>query len=159
MVSNRDQTKRISRRLRQLSREFFEDFYAKQAKAGHHPHPLEASAALGRIFNEISEEDGWLPQPPDRPEVPAEVFDPVISRFPQESYLEAVEAWYRHTPGLEIKKGKPGRKPNEQLAETIWKLQTAGNSSRKIQKDLEAAGVVLSIEGVESYLKKRRRPH
>ena len=108
MVSSKDQSKKISQGLRQSSKKFFEEFYAKEEQAGRHPTPLEAALALGRIFNQITEEDGWLPQPPDRPEVPAEVFEPVISRFSQEAYHEAVEAWYRHTPGLEIEKAERG---------------------------------------------------
>jgi len=158
MVSSKDQSKKISQGLRQSSKKFFEEFYAKEEQAGRHPPPREAALALGRIFNQITEEDGWLPQPPDRPELPAEVFDPVISRFSQEAYHEAVEAWYRHTPGLEIKKGKPGRKPNLELAERIWALDDAGKTNREIQETLKADGLSTSLEAVEAYLKTRRRP-
>jgi hypothetical protein len=157
MVSSKDQSKKISQGLRQSCKKFFEDFYAKEELAGRHPHPLEATLVLGRIFNQITEEDGWLPQPPDRPEVPAEVFDPVISRFSQEGYHEAVEAWYRHTPGLEIKKGDPGRKLNVDLAKRIWALSDAGNTSRKIQAALKKDGINLTVEGIEYYRKTKRR--
>jgi hypothetical protein len=157
MVSSKDQSKKISRGLRQSSKKFFEDFYAKEEQAGRHPHPLEAALVLGRIFNQITEEDGWLPQPPDRPEVPAEVLDPVISRFGQDAYHEAVDAWYRHTSGLEIKKGKPGRKPNVELAERIWALDAEGKTNLEIREALNTSGEHRSLEAVESYLKKRRR--
>jgi hypothetical protein len=133
MVSSKDQSKKISQHLRQSSKKFFEDFYAKEKQAGRHPHPLEAALVLGRIFNQITEEDGWLPQPTDRPEVPAEVFDPVISRFSQEAYNEAVDAWYRHTPGLEITKGKPGR-PVDSKAQEYFEQHSGDSSYADIAK-------------------------
>jgi hypothetical protein len=133
MVSSKDQSKKISQGLRQSSKKFFEEFYAKEEQAGRHPTPLEAARALGRIFNQITEEDGWLPQPPDRPEVPAEVFEPVISRFSQEAYHEAVEAWYRHTPGLEIEKGKPGR-PLDSKAQKYFEQHSGDSSYADIAK-------------------------
>ena len=104
MVASKDQAKKISQVLRQGCKEFFEDFYAKAEKAGRHPHPLEAALAFGRILKQATEGE-WPPPPPDRPGVSAEVFDLVNAKLPQEGYHEAVEAWYRHTPGLEIKKG------------------------------------------------------
>jgi hypothetical protein len=157
MVSSKVQSKKISQHLRQTSKKFFEDFYAKEEQAGRHPHPLEAMLVLRRIFNQITEEDGWLPQPPDRPEVPAEVFDPVISRFSQEAFHEAVEAWYRHTPGLEITKGKAGRKAEIELAEHIWKLKAEGRTVPQMQAIFKAEGLHYSREKIESYLKTRRK--
>jgi hypothetical protein len=156
MVSSKDQAKKISQGLRLLSKKFFEDFYAKAEEAGRHPSPLQAGVALGRILERATEGE-WPPQPPDRPGVSTEVSDLVASRFPQQGYHEAVEAWYRHTPGLEIKKGKPGRKPNVKLAERIWALDAEGKTNREIQETLNTGGENLSLEAVESYLKKRRR--
>ncbi|MGO9318395.1 MAG: hypothetical protein ACLPXT_04815 [Terracidiphilus sp.] len=156
MVSNKDQAKKISQVLRRGCKEFFEDFYAKAEKAGRHPHPLEAALAFGRILKGATEGE-WPPQPPDRPGISAEVFDLVNSKFPQEGYHEAVEAWYRHTPGLEIKKWDPGRKPNVELAERIWALSDAGKTSRMIQAALKKDGINLTIEGIEYYRKTRRR--
>jgi hypothetical protein len=86
------------------------------------------------------------------------VFDLVASRFSQLAYHEAVEAWYRHTPGLDIKKGNPGRKPNVQLAERIWAWRAAGKTNKQIQDLLTAEKLSLSLEGVEAYSKSRRRP-
>ena len=159
MVSSKDQSKKISQVLRQGSKKFFEDFYAKAREAGRFPLPLQAAAALRRILKRATEEE-WPPQPPelrDRPGVSTEVFDQVASRFYPQGYHEAVEAWFRHTPGLEIKKGKPGRKPNVELAERIWALDAEGKTNREIQETLNTSGENLSLEGVESYLKKRRR--
>jgi hypothetical protein len=155
MVSSKDQANKLSQRFRQHSKKFFEDFYAKAREAGRHPSPLQAALALGRILEQAAKE--YEGPPPDHPGVSTEVFDLVASRFPQEGYHEAVEAWFRHTPGLEIKKGKPGRKPNVELAKRIWALSDAGNTSRKIQAALRKDGINLTQEGIESYRKTRRR--
>jgi len=156
MVASKDQAKKISQVLRQGCKEFFEDFYAKAEKAGRHPHPLEAALAFGRILKQATEGE-WPPPPPDRPGVSAEVFDLVNAKLPQEGYHEAVEAWYRHTPGLEIKKGDPGRKRNMELAKRIWALSDAGNTSRQIQAALKKDGINLAVEGVEYYRKTKIR--
>jgi hypothetical protein len=55
-------------------------------------------------------------------------------------------------------RGKPGRKPNDELAERIWSLSDAGNTSREIQAALKNDGINLTVEGIESYRKTRRRP-
>jgi hypothetical protein len=159
MVSSKDQAKKISQGLRQHRMKFFEDFYAKAERAGRHPSPLQAALALGRILDQATEGE-WPPQPPDlrdRPGISTEVFDLVTSKFFQEGYHEAVDAWYRHTPGLEINKGKPGRKQNVELAERIWALDAEGKTNREIQETLNTSGENRSLEAVESYLKKRRR--
>jgi hypothetical protein len=156
MVSNKDQARKLSRGLRRFSKKFFEDFYAGAEKAGRHPSPLEAVAAFGKVPSRATEEE-WPPQPLGQPSVSAEVIESVASRFCQQAYHEAVEAWYRHTPGLEIKKGRPGRKPNVQLAERIQAWRAAGKTNKQIQDLLRAEGLSLSLEGVESYSKSRRR--
>jgi hypothetical protein len=61
------------------------------------------------------------------------VFEPVISRFSQEAYHEAVEAWYRHTPGLEIEKGKPGR-PLDSKAQKYFEQHSGDSSYADIAK-------------------------
>ena len=55
-------------------------------------------------------------------------------------------------------RGEPGRKPNDELAERIWALTDAGNTSREIQTALKNDGINLSQDGIESYRKTRRRP-
>ena len=57
-----------------------------------------------------------------------------------------------------VSRGKPGRKPNDELAERIWSLSDAGNTSREIQAALKNDGINLTVEGIESYRKTRRRP-
>ena len=156
MVSSKDQAKKISQCLRQHRKKFFEDFYAKAEEAGHHPSPLQAALALGQILERAIEGE-WPPQPSDRPGVSTEVFDLVTSKFFQEGFDEAVGAYGRHTPGLEIKKGKPGRKLNVELAERIWALKAEGKTNRVIQETLNTSGENLSLDAVESYLKARRR--
>jgi hypothetical protein len=54
-------------------------------------------------------------------------------------------------------RGKPGRKPETELAERIWKLDVEGRANREIQQILNAEGKRLSLEAIESYLKTRRR--
>jgi hypothetical protein len=61
------------------------------------------------------------------------VFDPVISRFSQEAYHEAVAAWGRHTPGLEIEKGKPGR-PLDSKAQKYFEQHSGDSSYADIAK-------------------------
>lgn len=156
MVSSKDQAKKISQSFRQLSKKFFEDFYANAEKRGRCPLPIEAAAALGRILEEATGEERT--QPPDQSGASAEVFGLIASRFGRQTYREAVEAWHRHTPGLESMRGKPGRKPNVELAERIWALHGEGKTSKKILDRLKADGVNLGLEGVEAYLKTRRRP-
>jgi hypothetical protein len=157
MVSSKDiqEAKKICADFRQLSKKFFENFYARAEAAGRFPSPLQAGVALGRILDQAAKE--YEGPPPDHPGVSAEAFDLIVPRFVQQGYHEAVEAWYRHTPGLEIKKGKPGRKPNVKLAERIWALDAEGKKNREIQETLHTSGENLSLEAVESYLKKRRR--
>lgn len=57
-----------------------------------------------------------------------------------------------------LPKASPGRKKNVELAERIWALDAQGKSNREIQETLNAGGESLSLEAVESYLKKRRMP-
>ena len=57
-----------------------------------------------------------------------------------------------------LPKAKPGRKQNVELAQRIWALDAQGKSNREIQEMLNAGGESLSLEAVESYLKKRRMP-
>jgi hypothetical protein len=60
---------------------------------------------------------------------------------------------------LLVPKGQAGRKRNEELAERIWQLDADGKSNLEIHCVLRAEGINLSLEGVESYLKSRRKVH
>ncbi|MGA2569627.1 MAG: hypothetical protein ABSF23_03840 [Terracidiphilus sp.] len=53
---------------------------------------------------------------------------------------------------------KRGRKPRDELAEQIWALDAEDKTNQEIRETLSASGEHLSLEGVESYLKTRRRP-
>jgi hypothetical protein len=157
MVSSKDQAKKISQVFRQDFKKFFEDFYAKEEQAGRYPDPLEAAAAFARIFDRACEEyatEEWPPRPPDRPETPREVWDLAGSRLGQEAYREAVDAWYRHTPGLEIKKGKPGRPRKDGLAMQAAQLKNAGLSYAQIARRLnqEHGQAVVTRESVRKLL-------
>jgi hypothetical protein len=61
------------------------------------------------------------------------------------------------TPGLEIKKGKSGRKAEGELAERIWKLKAEGRTVHQMQAIFKAEGQHFSREKIESYLKTRRK--
>jgi hypothetical protein len=168
MVSSKDQAKKVSQVLRHGCKEFFEDFYAKAEKVGRHPHPLEAGLALGQILKQATEGE-WPPQPPDRPGVSAEVFDQVKSKFVQEGYHEAVDAWYRHTPGLEINKGKPGRPPDSKAQEYLEQhsgdLSYADIAKQELQqelhsvKDTEAKALLIGKESerIRASVRRTRR--
>jgi len=155
--SNVQEAKEIAARLHQITKKFFDDFYAKAAKAGRFPGPHEAMVAFGRVLKRAAEKE-WPPPPPGRPSVPDEVWDLVHSRFFSHAYHDAVDAQLRHTPGIEIEEGKPGRKPNVKLAERIWALDEAGKTNREIHETLKSKGLSISLEAVEAYLKTRRRP-
>jgi len=57
-----------------------------------------------------------------------------------------------------VPKGKAGRKRNDELAERIWALADAGNTSRQIQAALKKNEINLAQEGIEYYRKTQRRP-
>lgn len=158
MGSSKDiaaEAKNISASLRQLSKRFFEDFYAKAAKRGHYPWPHEAMGQFGQILKGAAEGE-WPPQPPDRPGISPEVFEALLSpRLFQQIYQAACDAHVRHMPGL--KKVKRGRKPETELAELIWKLKAEGKTVPQMQAIFRAEGQHFSAEKIESYLKTRRR--
>lgn len=56
-----------------------------------------------------------------------------------------------------VPKGTPGRKLNRELAKQIWALDAEGKTNQEIQQTLKEREVNISLEAVESYLKKRRR--
>jgi hypothetical protein len=160
MVSSNDiaEAKEISAALRKLSKKFFEDFYAKAAKAGHHPLPLEAMAALGRILTRVAEEYEEPPESPDRPSLSARAFEALLdSNLVQQSYLDAVSAYGRLTPGLGMKKAKPGRKAETELYRRISQLKAEGKTVPQMQAIFKAEGQHFSREKIESYLKTRRK--
>ena len=107
MVPSKDEAKKISARLRQASKKFFDDFYAKEAKAGRYPWPHEAMAVLGRILKRATEGE-WPPQPPGRPGVCDNELEGLLSpRFFQQVYQVACDAHVRHMPGLQKRAGRP----------------------------------------------------
>jgi hypothetical protein len=58
---------------------------------------------------------------------------------------------------IAIGRVKRGRKARDELAERIWALDAEGKTNQEICEALSASGENLSLEGVESYLKTRRR--
>jgi hypothetical protein len=59
---------------------------------------------------------------------------------------------------IAIGKVKRGRNARDELAEQIWTLDAGGKTNQEIRETLSASGEHLSLEGVEFYLKTRRRP-
>jgi len=70
------------------------------------------------------------------------------SRLFRDTYHDAVDAYFRHRPGLEIKKGKRGRRPNVELIEHVLTLH-ASKSYREIAK----VGLRTVPEGKEKNLR------
>ena len=140
MVSSKDQAKKISQDFRQLSKKFFDDFYAKEVKAGRYPWPHEAMAALGRILVRAAEEYEEPPQPThlqDQPGVSAGVFEALLgSRLFEEVYRVACDAHIRHMPGR--KKKTPGPKPNVELLENFLKLHLSKSYREMAKEQLQA---------------------
>jgi hypothetical protein len=89
-------------------------------------------------------------------------FESILRRIPAEwaKYRKAVKTEReRFADGrAPMPKAAPGRKQNVALAERIWALDAEGKGNREIQAILNAGGENLSLEAVEAYLKKRRRP-
>lgn len=122
-------------------------------------------------FNEwFRESDEWLSTPnPDEEliadslPVIAETYRLLLAQVPvklkerrkrEEREMQAV---LRSIIEIAIGKVKRGRKSRGELAKRIWALDAAGKTNQEIRETLSASGEHLSLEGVESYLKKRRR--
>lgn len=91
-----------------------------------------------------------------------EQYEQILCRIPGrwKQYRAKIMREYGNTFGrLLLPKAVPGRKENIKLAERIWALDAAGKKNHEIQETLNANGENLSLEAVESYLKKRRRIH
>ena len=87
-------------------------------------------------------------------------YQQILCQIPElwKPYRARIMREYGNTFGpMMLPKGKPGRKKNVKGAERIWTLHDAGKTSSEIQKILEAEGQNYSLNGVESYLKTRRR--
>jgi hypothetical protein len=139
MESNRNKAKKIAKDLRQFAKRFFEDFYTREAKAGRHPLPLEALDAFSRMFTVTEYHE--LPEPPPDRQLPADAFEDLLNfNLFQQIYLAACDAYGRHTPGLDFKKGKPGRpKTSAKEIERLVKLHFSGQSYRSLaKKELKA---------------------
>ena len=154
MVSRKDvaEAKKTSGQFRQRIKKWLDVFYAKAAKDGRYPSPLEAMQAMGRSF-EAAAEGEWPPQPHPLPD---DAFQTLLSpRLFRHAYVDAADAQLRHTPGF--KKGKPGRKPETKLAERILKLKAEGKTVPQMQAIFKSEGEHFSREKIESYLKTRRK--
>jgi hypothetical protein len=59
---------------------------------------------------------------------------------------------------IELAKSKPGRRHEVDTALRISELKREGKTAKQIAKQFEREGHPISVEGVESYLKRRREP-
>jgi len=107
-------------------------------------------------LQELKATTGWQPQTyPQTAEELRPRFEQILQRCgPAEWKRYRDNAKSARVP---MPRSKPGRKPNDELAERIWTLHDAGRTSREIQEILKASGRNISLEAVESYLKTRRR--
>jgi hypothetical protein len=152
MVSSKDIAE--AKNLRQFFKELLDHLYAQAVETGRYPSPERM------IFDEILPLVEVAILREQTPQRLVQGFTDMQSRLGSKLYRQlfddAVAAYFRHRPGLEIK-GKRGRKPKLELAERIWALKAEGKKNVEIQKILNASGESLSLEAVESYLKTRRR--
>lgn len=77
-------------------------------------------------------------------------------------YSELIQAFgldgeWRETL-MELAKPMPGRRHSVEKALRIFLLKRLGLTAKQIAEQLEREGEVISIEGVESYSKRRRKP-
>jgi hypothetical protein len=93
----------------------------------------------------------------------AETYRLLLARAPvklkerQKREERGIQRVVRSFVQIAIGKVKRGRKSRDELAERIYALDTEGKTNREIRETLSASGEHLSLEGVESYLKTRRR--
>jgi hypothetical protein len=160
MVSSKDiqETKKFCTGMRQANKELLDHLYTQAAETGRYPSPCKAIDELYLLLK-VAILGDLPPQLPDLRDQDVIDMETVLgTRLFRDTYHDAVDAYFRHRPGLEIKKGKPGRKPNVELAKRIWALSDAGNTSREIQAALKKDGINLTQEGIEYYRKTQRRP-
>ena len=160
MVSSKDfqDAKKFCASFRKFSKAMLDHLCAQAAETGRYLTPDNAIQQL-YLLTKVAILGDLPPQPLDLRDQDAIDLEAVLgTKLYRDTYYDAVDAYFRHRPGLEIKKGKPGRKLNVELAERIWALSDAGNTSRKIQAALKKDGINLTEEGIEYYRKTRRRP-
>jgi hypothetical protein len=165
MVSSKDieETKKICAGIRQMNKEVLDHLYAQAAETGHYLTPDKAIYQLYQLLQVVVIGN----QPPMtlaefqrsimRKQDAIDLEAWLGSRLFRDTYHDAVDAYFRHRPGLEIKKGKAGRKAEIELAERIWKLKAEGRTVPQMQAIFKAEGQHYSREKIESYLKTRRK--
>ncbi len=155
MVSSRAKAKKVSADICRFSRKFFDDFYAKAANANRHPLPFEAMAALGRILHqstaEFPEYCQTAPKRLPHQLLPDDAFEALLdSNLFQQMYLDACAAYGRHTPGLKIKMGKPGRPPDSKAQDYFeqhaGELSYADIAKQELQSVQDGEAKTLLIE-------------
>ncbi len=123
-------------------------------------------------FNEwFGQSDEWLSTPNSDKEliadslpVIAETYRLLLAQAPvklrerRKREEQEMQRVLRSFVQIAIGKVTRGRKARDELAKQIWALDAEGKTNQEIRETLSASGEHLSLEGVESYLKTRRRP-
>jgi len=156
MASSKDiqAAKKVCASHRQFFKELLDHLYAQAAEAGRYPSPERMIFDQLLPLVEVAILRDQPPQPPDQDFTDLQVR--LGLRIYRQLFDDAVAAYFRHRPGLEIK-GKPGRKAEIELAERIWKLKAEGKTVPEMQAIFRAEGQHFSKEKIESYLKTRRK--
>ena len=107
-------------------------------------------------LQELKANPGW------QPERYPHSADELRPRFEQIVQRCGPAEWKRYRDNAKsarapMPRSKPGRKPNDELAERIWTLSDAGMTARNTQEALKKDGINLTPEAVEYYKKTRRR--
>ncbi len=136
MVSSKDiqEAKEFCARFRRFSKELLDHLCAQAAETGRYLTPDRAIDQL-YLLVKVAILGDLPPEPPDlRDQDVTDLEAALGSRLFRDTYHDAVDAYFRHRPGLEIKKGKPGRRPNVEQLERILKLYPS-KSYREIAKE------------------------
>jgi len=151
MVSSKDIAS-----LRPANKRLLDLIYAHAKETGLVLSPEKAVRLLAMVIMIIVEPG----RPPHLWENPGPVTDELHKlavTFYRQALHDAVDVSCQDRPELKVKKGKPGPKPNVELARRIWALDAEGKTNRQIHEIVNSEVWNISLEAVESYLKTRRK--
>jgi hypothetical protein len=146
MVSSKDieETKKICAGIRQMNKEVLDHLYAQAAETGHYLTPDKAIYQLYQLLQVVVIGN----QPPMtlaefqrsimRKQDAIDLEAWLGSRLFRDTYHDAVDAYFRHRPGLEIKKGKRGPRPNVEQMEHVLTLHPSKSYRELAKEELQA---------------------
>lgn len=142
MLSSKEllQAKKLAPSIRQFHKELLDHLYAQAAEAGRYPSP--ENMLLNELFPLVKVAilgDDLPPQPPDsRDQDVTDLETALGSSLYRDIFHDAVDAYFRHRPELEIKRGKSGPKPNVEQIERILKLHSSKSYRQIAKEELQA---------------------